>query len=115
MNPLLSDIAEDHHQHLLERGNLLPRKKDWTGENQWRSLGYLARINRHHCACGDIRDQFVGCYHAEITPSGTRREQLLINNLQIPLDQKYPILITDLDVRICPACLVAKGFSFPLL
>ena len=105
------DIEEDHHQNLLERGNLLPKKKEWTGENQWASLGYLARVLVQSCSCGTDVEIFQGVFHSERTPSGTVRNTALIGNWQVPLGQDYPIITHTESVKICAYCLPSKGFK----
>jgi hypothetical protein len=116
-NPFLDEIEEEHHRHLLEAGNLGPKRKssEWTGENSWTSQGYLAVVIRSSCACGAYADNLAGVFHIEQTPSGARRQQALdtTKRIQIPLDGSWKVSSVDRSVQICPACLSANGFSLP--
>ena len=107
-NDFLSALHEDD----LINGNLRPHKRaPWSDENAWTSLGYIARIHKHHCTCGNTETQLLGVFHRERTPSGTLREQRLARGWQIPLDRPYPIQITTTAVLECSACITSKGFS----
>lgn len=113
-NDFLLFLEEEHHQHLLEAGNLgrKPREIPWSDENAWTSRGYHAKVLRSVCRCGTHTDSLIGIFHEETTPSGKSRSQALnLRNFQVSLGENYPIRIeTGPLMAICPACLSAKGF-----
>lgn len=105
--PSLSDlIEEDHHQRLLESGNLAPKRKSslWTGEKQWVSLGYVARISEQICSsCGAINRITLGVFHRETRPGGEVKELRLAKGCQFRLDR---VEIESTQVDHCPDCLM---------
>ena len=119
-NPFADFIEEEKHAHLLEAGNLGPKKKsptqpgaDWNSENSWTSLGYSAAVTRLTCSCGASRTNLVGVFHCEKTPSGaTRQTALSLRNFQVTLGENYPITLVEEKTTICPDCLPAKGFFY---
>jgi hypothetical protein len=119
-NPLLDDLNDEHHRHLLEFGNLGKKRAsptqpgaDWNRENSWTSLGYSAAISRLTCShCGSKTELLVGVFHVEKTPSGAKRETALdLRRFQVTLGENYPTTIVDQTIAACPACLPARGFS----
>ena len=114
-NDLLDDLKNEHHSNLLENGNLRgkARESKWTGEFQWTSQGYIARVARLHCTCGQTTPILVGLFHLETTPSGTRRERRLDeDHYQIDPNGSYPIIVNTTQVKTCPHCLIFKGFQY---
>lgn len=113
MSSLLDDLEADYHQYLLKEGNLHPRRKtDWTGDNQWESQGYIARVNRIECKCGAHHTTLVGAFHREKTPSGKVREIALHPRSQVPIGS--PVEVQIIQAQICPSCLSSMGFAeFP--
>lgn len=107
-----AEIEADHHRFLLESGNLVKRRPDWSDDNQWTSQGYLARVLESHCqSCGTVTRSLTGVFHRETTPSGKVREQALVPGFQIPLDQNYPIIVDKVSAVLCPVCLTSHGFE----
>lgn len=112
MSTFADEIEQDYHQELLERGNLAPKPRpSWTGENQWTSLGYVAKINRIRCTCGACTDTLIGVFHRERTPSGKIRLTPLADSFQLPGDHTHPVEVTDLPARVCAYCLTPQGFE----
>ena len=108
-------IEEEHHQHLLEAGNIgkRPLAVSWSDENSWVSQGYHARVLRSVCACGAETRALLGIFHEDATPSGKSRSQdLSLRGLQVPILGNYQVRIETAPLSaICPACLPVKGFS----
>lgn len=112
----LDDIESDRHQLLLEKGNLLPKKREvsWSDENSWISQGYIARVLVTRCQCGTALKQLFSLAHCERTPSGKSREQALKLNqkgLTFPQSTRNQILVTTSDVEICAECVIAHNFT----
>jgi hypothetical protein len=111
---LLDEIELAYHEHLLANGNLHPpRKKEWTGENQWEFLGYRTELSRIKCICGATHDTLLGIFSVQKSPSGALKLDRLdeTRSLQIPADPRNQVQITVSNARICPSCLFSKGFS----
>jgi hypothetical protein len=81
MTTLLDDIEAEHHETLLEKGNLVNLKKgshQWTGARDWENQGYIVRVLRATCrACGTQNDSLMGVFHREKNGRGDLREQAL--------------------------------------
>jgi len=113
-----NDFLAALHEDDLANGNLRGAKRrelraEWSGENQWTSEGYLARVHAHRCKCGNTEHQFLGVFHREKTPKGSIHETRLTGNWQVPLSQKWPIEISSSDVDACMVCITTRGFSLP--
>jgi hypothetical protein len=86
-NPLLADIEAEHHNELLERGNLRKRRvvhAPWAHQ-PWESQGYVAHVIRSTCTnCGKQTDSLMGIFHVETR--GTERQQQIIplKGFQLP-------------------------------
>lgn len=109
----LDEIKAEHHQDLLENGNLKGKTSSWTGENQWIDGGYNARVHLTECQCGAKHKSLYGIFHTEFTPTGKRRDTALKLDqiLQFPPGHKSPILVTVERVKICADCIIPKGFQ----
>lgn len=114
-NPLLSDLTEEFTAHLIERGNLINQNRGshaWKVETPWTSAGYLARIVRQHCECGEFSDSLMGIFHVETRGSEKREQALDIRRAQISLDGENPVEVSLLpSVKACPKCIAYRGFS----
>lgn len=105
MSSLLEDIDAEQHSHLLEAGNLGKSRAAWSEENAWSSVGYVARISRLACQCGEKTDTLLGIFHREKTPSGAIREQnLALRGCSIPF-HNLPVEVTSSQVFACLKCL----------
>jgi hypothetical protein len=108
-NPLLDDVLEDHHQNLLERGNL-GRKRilpDPIFVQKWESTGYLARILETTCdACGSIHSSLIGVFHTEKNLSDTTATREIALDLRRFRDLNLtPSIKVDIaSVPLCAHC-----------
>lgn len=103
----LSEIEAEHHQHLLEAGNLnKPRKSSlWTGENNWESQGYVLRCQHLRCQhCQETTPLLLGAFHRESNGRGDSRETALdLRTLNIPQDT--PRVFESVPIPRCGFCL----------
>lgn len=114
-NPLLDDLKEEFTAHLIAHGNLINQNRGshaWKIETPWTSAGYIARVVRQHCDCGEFSDSLLGIFHAETRGSERREQALDIRRHQISLDGEYPVEVSLLPpVYACPKCLAYRGFA----
>lgn len=110
-NPLLEDLESESYETVLASN--LKKKNTWTGENQWTSEGYIARVLKTKCAgCGFIQTTLTGVFHVETTPSGKRHETRLSETalLQFPRTQPVKAEHTNQTVKLCIACLILESW-----
>ena len=103
----LNEIEDEHHQNLLEKGNLGKRKPSlFREETIFHSSGYLAKALRITCGkCGTQETRLQGIFHRETNSLGTSRLTAMPVNSQYPLDQTYPIEIETCSIPQCYHCL----------
>ncbi len=83
----LAEIEAEHHQHLLERGNLdKPRANPWHGNSNFLHQGYFTRVLRATCRnCGTQHDSLMGVFSREKNGLGAVREIALdLRRAQLP-------------------------------
>lgn len=106
-NSLLDDIEAEHHNHLLENGNLLRKRNNWSDDNAWTFKGYTARILSYKCRCGSYSETLLGIFAKETTPSGKSRETSLnLRGLQFnPQESAYTVETQTQGIDLCPNCI----------
>jgi len=110
-NPLLDDINEDHHALLLEKGNLLPKRKEWKPE-EWRFTGYKVLITHHICQCGSVASLVDGILSEEFSSLGNYRAiNLVLRGFQATPESLRTTVISTVLTAVCPACLPKLGFT----
>lgn len=107
MSDLADLIEADHHQRLLEAGNLGPKRKssEWTGDTTFHSLGYIAKVDEQICrGCGTLSFRLLGVFHREANPRGDSRLSALdLRRLNIPTP--IPTETQQSTVPACVSCL----------
>lgn len=106
MNSLLEDIEAELHNHLLEAGNLLGKRKSnlWTGAQSWKEVGTTARILAYKCRCGTYTEVLQGVFRKEMTPSGLIRETAIDPTATTFLATHYTITTQQESINLCPNC-----------
>ena len=107
-NALLEDFAAEHHNHLLEAGNLKKARHPWSDDRSWKTLGFSARISRTLCACGAVNETLTGLFRDEETPSGSRRS-VAIKPGEIS-GENHPLITIISSVPICPVCVRSSTY-----
>lgn len=107
-NALLDDFVAEHHNHLLEAGNLKKSRTPWTDNHSWKTLGFSARISRSTCGCGTVTETLIGIFRDEETPSGARRS--VATPHQEIHGEKHPVITILSQTPICAACLKASTY-----
>lgn len=109
-NDLLSELQADHHNELLEKGNLRKRRVVHApfASAPWASQGYLARIIRSTClGCGGQFDSLMGIFHVETRAGGTeRREQVMSpKGFQLPPTSAARAEVLPVQTAACLDCI----------
>jgi hypothetical protein len=106
------EIESEFHSHLLTSGNLNKPKPPPQLETQWEFKTYVARVQQNNCTCGESHRVLHGIFLRQVSKAGSVLDQALsTKTLQVPLDQSYPIEVTQFPVHVCPSCLPSKGFK----
>jgi len=105
---LLSDIEADHHNELLERGNLRKRQSIHApfAPRVWESQGYLARAIRSTCQnCRVVTESLMGIFHVE-TSGSNRQEQIIpLKGFQLPPSAPAGMEWTPTQTAACLHCI----------
>lgn len=107
-NSLLTELQADHHNELLESGNLKKRRVIHAPfrPTVWQSQGYLARAIRSTCLnCGAQLDSLMGIFHVET--SGTNRQEhvMSLKGFQLPPGAPARIEWTHVKTAACLDCI----------
>lgn len=107
MKSLLDEINAEHHNFLLEEGNLRKRRvKEAPFIPQWHSTGYVCRLLETTCRCGSKHVSLMGIFHREETPSGGRRDQIMdARGFALPPDSPAWTEITYIQAAACADCI----------
>lgn len=110
LNPLLDDLQDERTEFLIREGNLRRAKAAPEFIPQWTHQGYLAKVGRNLCDCGELSDFLIGVFSREKAATGQIRDTALARGFQIPLGKSFPVEVTEGYVKICCSCLPVKGF-----
>lgn len=102
-NALIEDLNAEHHNFLLEKGNLVKaRRPCWTDNHSWKTLGFSARISRVICDCGAVTESLLGLFRDEETPSGAKRSSA-VKPSELS-GENHPVITLISSAPVCAHC-----------
>lgn len=114
MNSLLADLEEARHQHLLEKGNLAPKRRapeqtrftEWRDSEPWTPRGFVLQLEELTCpACGEISEHSMGLFSLE-TKGGAQRYSAILPDLStVPQDSPFSLSTAVRRQALCVACI----------
>lgn len=107
-NALLDDFVAEHHNHLLEAGNLKKARAPWRDDHAWKTIGFSARISHVTCDCGAVSESLIGIFRDEETPSGARRS-IATPHTELH-GEKHPVITIISTAPVCPACVRSSTY-----
>lgn len=107
-NDLLAELQADHHNELLERGNLRKKPPIFAPfkPTQWTDAGYIARAIRSTCQnCGGQLESLMGIFHVQVAP-GNRSETIMsLKGFQLPPGAPARLEWTETKTAACLDCI----------
>lgn len=104
---LLDEIAAEHHNELLERGNLKKKQNPWNPSpvRTWTPAGYFARISYITCSsCGSINTHLQGVFYRETSGPAVRDVSLNLSEISRLEKSRITPQFSDESVPICAEC-----------
>ena len=107
MNSLLDELQADHHNELLEKGNLRKRRVIHApfAHKPWVSDGYLARAIHSECRCGAKHDSLMGIFLIETRGTERRETIMSLKGFQLPPQAKARVEWTPVTTQACLDCI----------
>jgi hypothetical protein len=105
-NDLLRELEADHHNELLESGNLRKHRVTHAPFSPWTSQGYLARVIRSTCGnCGAQLDSLMGIFHVESRGTERREQIMTLKGFQLPPSAAAGVEYTPVKTAACLDCI----------